>query len=160
MFGDLDTAPPNPQTRLGVQHGCEHDPIRRSAGRDAPHARRTESVRSPSATPTLHGRAIDLQAIALRVVGLQVVRRRLTINRELRTRAEENDEMTVDGTPASADTAIRPFEVHVSDGQIDDLERRVAAWRPPEREPVDDQSQGVQLETVQRLAEYWGAQYD
>jgi len=68
--------------------------------------------------------------------------------------------MTVDGTPASADTAIRPFEVHVSDGQIDDLERRVAAWRPPEREPVDDQSQGVQLETVQRLAEYWGAQYD
>ena len=48
----------------------------------------------------------------------------------------------------------------MSDGQIDDLERRVAAWRPPEREPVDDQSQGVQLETVQRLAEYWGAQYD
>ena len=55
--------------------------------------------------------------------------------------------------PGEAD--IRPFRVDMPDGAVADLRRRVAAWRPPEREPVDDQSQGVQLATVQDLANYW-----
>ena len=41
----------------------------------------------------------------------------------------------------NADTAIRPFRVDIADEAIVDLRRRIAAWRPPEREPVDDQSQ-------------------
>jgi hypothetical protein len=41
-----------------------------------------------------------------------------------------------------------------------DLRRQIAAWRPPEPEPVDDQSQGVQLATVQDLANYWATEYD
>jgi pimeloyl-ACP methyl ester carboxylesterase len=55
---------------------------------------------------------------------------------------------------------VRPFRVEIPDEAIDDLQRRIAMWRPPEREPVDDQSQGVQLATVEALAKYWATQYD
>src|SRR6201996_2720988 len=65
------------------------------------------------------------------------------------------------GTAArNADPALRPFHVDIGEEAITDLQRRIAAWRPPEREPVDDQSQGVQLATVQDLAAYWAAEYD
>jgi hypothetical protein len=58
------------------------------------------------------------------------------------------------GTAAmNADPAVRPFHVDIAEEAIADLQRRIAAWRPPEREPVDDQSQGVQLATVRDLAE-------
>jgi len=65
------------------------------------------------------------------------------------------------GTAAmNADPAIRPFRVEMPGEAIADLRRRIAAWRPPEREPVDDQSQGVQLAAVQDLANYWATGYD
>ena len=60
----------------------------------------------------------------------------------------------------NADMAVRPFHVDIAEEAIADLRRRIAAWRPPEREPVDDQSQGVQLATVQDLANYWASEYD
>jgi pimeloyl-ACP methyl ester carboxylesterase len=64
--------------------------------------------------------------------------------------------------PAATDTdsAVRPFHVHIAEEAIVDLQRRIAGWRPPEHEPVDDQSQGVQLATVQHLADYWATRYD
>jgi pimeloyl-ACP methyl ester carboxylesterase len=55
---------------------------------------------------------------------------------------------------------IRPFHVHFSDEALADLKRRVAATRWPDREIVNDQSQGVQLATVQKLANYWAKDYD
>jgi len=61
--------------------------------------------------------------------------------------------------PAGAD-AIKPFHVHVSDEALADLKRRVAATRWPDKEIVPDQSQGVQLATVQKLARYWSTDYD
>ena len=65
------------------------------------------------------------------------------------------------GTAATnADPAVRPFHVDIAEEAIVDLRRRIAAWRPPEREPVDDQSQGVQLATVQDLANYLATEYD
>jgi hypothetical protein len=65
------------------------------------------------------------------------------------------------GTAAmNADPAVQPFHVDIAEEAIVDLWRRIAAWRPPEREPVDDQSQGVQLATVQDLANYWAKEYD
>jgi hypothetical protein len=63
-------------------------------------------------------------------------------------------------TAMTPDTAIRPFRVDIPDEAVADLRRRIAAWRPPEREPVDDQSQGVQLTTVQNLADYWSTEWD
>lgn len=60
---------------------------------------------------------------------------------------------------AGAD-AIRPFKVHYSDEQLADLKRRIAATRWPDKEVVSDQSQGVPLATMQKLARYWGSDYD
>src|SRR5262249_31925834 len=58
-------------------------------------------------------------------------------------------------------TAVRPFPVPTqSQGALDDLRRRVAATRRPEKETVNDQSQGVQLATMQKLASYWAKDYD
>src|ERR1700748_2682350 len=62
-------------------------------------------------------------------------------------------------TSTGADAKVRPFRAEFADEAIADLRRRIAAWRAPEREPVDDQSQGVQLATVQDLARYWATDY-
>ncbi|SFI40828.1 Pimeloyl-ACP methyl ester carboxylesterase [Paenibacillus sp. UNC496MF] len=56
--------------------------------------------------------------------------------------------------------AIRPFRVHVPDAELADLRRRILATRWPDKETVSDQSQGVQLATIQALAHYWAADYD
>lgn len=56
---------------------------------------------------------------------------------------------------ASNGNAIRPFRVNVPEEQIVDLHRRVRATRWPSRETVSDDSQGVRLATVQKLAKYW-----
>jgi pimeloyl-ACP methyl ester carboxylesterase len=55
---------------------------------------------------------------------------------------------------------IRPFRVDVPDELLVDLRRRVAATRWPDRETAPDESQGVQLATMQELARYWGTGYD
>jgi pimeloyl-ACP methyl ester carboxylesterase len=68
--------------------------------------------------------------------------------------------MSIDPAAMNADPAVRAFHVDIAEEAIADLRRRIAAWRPPEREPVDDQSQGVQLATVQDLANYWATGYD
>jgi hypothetical protein len=49
-------------------------------------------------------------------------------------------------------TEIRPFNLEITEEQIDDLRRRIAATRWPSNELVDDRSQGVQLATLQELA--------
>ena len=58
------------------------------------------------------------------------------------------------------ETAIRPFSFSASDEALADLRRRIAATRWPDKETVADQTQGVQLATVQELARYWGTDYD
>jgi hypothetical protein len=60
----------------------------------------------------------------------------------------------------STQFALRPFRVDIPEDAIADLRRRIAATRLPEKEPVADQSQGVQLATIQALARYWGTDYD
>ena len=56
--------------------------------------------------------------------------------------------------------AIRPFSFHAPDDALVDLRRRINATKWPERETVADASQGVQLATMQKLARYWGTEYD
>jgi pimeloyl-ACP methyl ester carboxylesterase len=50
--------------------------------------------------------------------------------------------------------------VHVSDEALIDLRRRLRMTQWPEKEPVADASQGVQLATMQALARYWATEYD
>src|SRR5215468_3156004 len=63
------------------------------------------------------------------------------------------------GAPVESD-AIRPFKVSFPDEALADLRRRIAATRWPERETVNDDSQGVRLSTTQALARYWLENYD
>jgi pimeloyl-ACP methyl ester carboxylesterase len=63
--------------------------------------------------------------------------------------------------PKAADSdAIRPFRVNIPEEQLADLRRRVAATRWPDRETVNDQSQGIELAKIKPLVEYWGTDYD
>ncbi len=57
-------------------------------------------------------------------------------------------------------TAIRPFRASIPEEDLADLRRRIAATRWPEKETVNDSSQGVQLATTQKLAQYWATEYD
>lgn len=57
------------------------------------------------------------------------------------------------------DSAIRPFKVNIPEDAVADLRKRVLATRWPDRETVNDQSQGVQLAKLQALVGYWGTQY-
>jgi pimeloyl-ACP methyl ester carboxylesterase len=61
---------------------------------------------------------------------------------------------------AAEGDAIRPFHIDVPEEDLIDLRRRIAATRWPERETVTDQSQGVQLATMQNLARYWQTDHD
>jgi len=55
---------------------------------------------------------------------------------------------------------IRPFHVSVPEEQLLDLRRRIAATRWPDRETVDDGSQGIPLAKLKPLVAYWGSDYD
>ena len=57
-------------------------------------------------------------------------------------------------------TAIRPFRVNTPEAELTELRARINATRWPERETVNDASQGVQLATMQALARYWATEYD
>ena len=61
---------------------------------------------------------------------------------------------------SSSDADIRPFRVNVPQADLVDLRRRIQATKWPEVEQVADDSQGVQLATTQKLASYWGSDYD
>ena len=58
-----------------------------------------------------------------------------------------------------ASTEIRPFRVETPEAELDELRRRINATRWPDRETVEDGSQGVQLETMKALADYWANDY-
>jgi pimeloyl-ACP methyl ester carboxylesterase len=62
--------------------------------------------------------------------------------------------------PAATSDEIRPFRVDVPDEQLVDLRRRIVATRWPDRETVNDRSQGVQLAKFQEVVRYWGTEYD
>ena len=61
---------------------------------------------------------------------------------------------------ATEDRSVRPFKVQIPQASIDDLRRRIAATRWPDKETADDSSQGAQLAKLQKLVRYWGTGYD
>jgi pimeloyl-ACP methyl ester carboxylesterase len=61
---------------------------------------------------------------------------------------------------AAANGKIRPFRVDASEADLQDLRQRITAVRWPTKQTVDDESQGVRLETMQALARHWATEYD
>lgn len=55
---------------------------------------------------------------------------------------------------------IRPFHVNVPEEALTELRQRINAARWPDKETVTDQTQGVKLEQIKRLATYWGTDYN
>src|SRR5688572_4231732 len=66
----------------------------------------------------------------------------------------------VEEQTAGDQTDIRPFRVNVPEAELAYLRRRINKTRWPERETVNDASQGVPLATMQKLARYWATDYD
>jgi pimeloyl-ACP methyl ester carboxylesterase len=62
--------------------------------------------------------------------------------------------------PTGDTAAIRRFDVSFAEADLADLRRRINATKWPDRETVADASEGVQLATIQKLARYWGTEYD
>ena len=50
-------------------------------------------------------------------------------------------------------TAIRPFTIEIPERDLEDMRARIAATRWPEKETVDDASQGVELANVLAASE-------
>ena len=95
-----------------------------------------------AAAATVAGGALDLAAIHRR---LEAMTGTLTdVERETGTGGPE----------------IKPFRVNVPDAEIADLNRRIKATRWPDKETVADDTQGVQLATMQSLARYWSTEWD
>lgn len=57
-------------------------------------------------------------------------------------------------------TVVRPFHFEASHSDLADLRQRIKATRWADREQVSDPSQGVQLATMQKLADYWLSHHD
>src|SRR5687767_12502783 len=84
---------------------------------------------------------------------------RILLSAVTRPRRKEIYMPVATAKPAAA-PAIRPFTIETPEADLEDLRARIAATRWPEKEPVADQSQGVRLETMQKLARYWLNDYD
>lgn len=56
--------------------------------------------------------------------------------------------------------AIRPYHISIPQEALTDLRTRVNATRWPDKETVTDQSQGVKLQQIQNLVQYWGTTYE
>src|SRR6476619_146435 len=61
---------------------------------------------------------------------------------------------------AAGDTSIRPFKYRATDEELADLKRRIKATKWPDRETVNDDTQGVQSATMRKLADYWANSHD
>jgi len=63
-------------------------------------------------------------------------------------------------TATEVDAAIRPFKVTFPNEGLMDLRKRVKATRWPDKETVNDDSQGVRLGTMRKLTQYWANEHD
>jgi hypothetical protein len=82
----------------------------------------------------------------------------LAFSRRLEAMTQPITEVPLQTSSVRSD--IRPFRVSFPEQQLTDLRRRIKATKWPERETVTDDTQGVQLATMQALASYWGTNYD
>src|SRR5258708_17351776 len=76
------------------------------------------------------------------------------------SRASANTAIPEKSGAPTVDESIRPFHVSIPEEALVDLRRRIAATTWPDKETVSDATQGVQLATMQKLAQYWATDYD
>jgi epoxide hydrolase len=64
------------------------------------------------------------------------------------------------GLYAEPDTSVTPFKYEAPRSALEDLKQRLKQTRWPERETVNDWSQGAPLGKLRELVEYWSRDYD
>lgn len=57
-------------------------------------------------------------------------------------------------------TTITPFTLHIPQGDLDDLRQRLLNTRWPDKETVDDTTQGPQLAKIRQLVDHWTTNYN
>ena len=57
-------------------------------------------------------------------------------------------------------TEIQPFKIEIPEQQLDDLHQRLALTRLPEQETPTDWTQGVPLDYMREIVDYWQQDYD
>ena len=97
---------------------------------------RLSSSTSPSLSPTPHTPAAGQMVGATPIIGAAAV------------------------AQSPGDTSVRPFKFRATDEELAELKRRIKATKWPEREQVNDDTQGVRLATMKKLADYWANQHD
>src|ERR1700683_4402782 len=55
---------------------------------------------------------------------------------------------------------IRPFKIQVDDAELEDLKRRLHRTRWPDAQTVGDWSQGIPVDYLRKVCEYWASDYD
>lgn len=56
--------------------------------------------------------------------------------------------------------SVTPFQIDVPQGELDDLRYRLNRTRWPDAGTVSDWSQGVPLDKLRSLCDYWANSYD
>jgi pimeloyl-ACP methyl ester carboxylesterase len=114
---------------------------------------------SPDISPTPRSRRLSLSAMML-ACGLAFSSFANRVAAFSPAPAEGHASHAASSAGTQDGTRIRPFHIHVPDAQLDDLRKRIAATRWPDKETVSDGSQGIQLAEIQALVNYWGNGYD
>src|SRR5690242_8444977 len=57
-------------------------------------------------------------------------------------------------------TTLQPFRIDIPDDDLKDLRERLARTRWPDPEIVPDWSQGIPLDYMRQVCEYWATGYD
>jgi pimeloyl-ACP methyl ester carboxylesterase len=113
--------------------------------------RRRTALRKPFLAPTRRG-LLTASAATGALAALTALR--------ANARDPQPSQPSIGDTAMGSNATIRPFQVDAPQEALDDLRRRIENTRWPEKELVADDTQGVQLATMQRLADYWANDYD
>lgn len=61
---------------------------------------------------------------------------------------------------SSTSNTVHPFELSITEPTLEDLQTRLRLTRWPDKEIVNDWSQGVPLAAIRELCEYWQKEYN
>jgi pimeloyl-ACP methyl ester carboxylesterase len=106
---------------------------------------------APAAPETISRRGVLLAAAGLGAVGMAAA-----ACSDQKSAASKTTQIVL--SPAT--DAVADFKLSIPAGAIDDLKTRLAMTRWPDKETVGDWSEGVPLEKMKALADYWRSTYD
>jgi pimeloyl-ACP methyl ester carboxylesterase len=110
----------------------------------------------PLSTPPAAPETISRRGVLLAAAGLGAVGMAAAACSDQKSAASKTTQIVL---PPATD-AVADFKLSIPAGAIDDLKTRLAMTRWPDKETVGDWSEGVPLEKMKALADYWRSTYD